>query len=141
MQTNRDLLHTRLALTSYINILPYGIHPFSPRAQTISILSDPLYSPAPFPLRLLYTLFISNFIHSCHSHAFIFNPLALHTLLYFFSYSLIFASHLVFLFLIYFYPNYSLAPVLRTAPVHAFNFTFSVPVNNEWNFMSNILAK
>ena len=48
---------------------PFGTHQFFPHAQTISILSDLLYSLTSFLFQLSYThLFIPNSIHSRHSN-------------------------------------------------------------------------
>ena len=47
-------------------IWPNGTHPFFPHAQTISILSDLLYSLTPFLFQLSWHLFIPNSIHSRH---------------------------------------------------------------------------
>ena len=47
---------------------PYGTHPFFPCAETISILSDLLYSLTPFLFQLSNHLFIPNSIHSQHSN-------------------------------------------------------------------------
>ena len=47
---------------------PYGTHPFFPHAQTISILSGPLYSLLPFYSSSPTHLFIPNSIHSWHSN-------------------------------------------------------------------------
>ena len=46
---------------------PYGTHPFFKHAQTISILSDLLYSLTPFLFQLCYAP-IPNSIHSRHSN-------------------------------------------------------------------------
>ena len=69
MSTFAPLIQPNLALprTCHITlstpVQPYGTHPFSSRVQTISILSDPHYSPTPFQFQLFYThLFIPNSI-------------------------------------------------------------------------------
>ena len=51
-----------------IPVWPYGTHPFFLNAQSISILSDPLYSLTDFLLEVSYHLFIPNPIHSLHSN-------------------------------------------------------------------------
>ena len=52
-----------------ISFWPYGTHPFFPHAQTISILSDLLYSLTPFLFQLFYMhLFIPNSTKLWHSN-------------------------------------------------------------------------
>ena len=57
VQPNLGLPRTCSPLTSPPStpFWPYGTHPFSPRAQTISVLSDPLYSPTPVLYQVSYT--------------------------------------------------------------------------------------
>ena len=75
-QGHRHTIHaSRLTSVSFIFAIhllppstlfwPYGTHPFFPHAQTVSILSDLLYSLTPF---LLLRLFMPNSIHSSHSN-------------------------------------------------------------------------
>ena len=55
IQPNLCLPRTRPPLTSPSTpFWPYGIHPFFPHAQTISMLSDMLYSLTPFLIQLPY---------------------------------------------------------------------------------------
>ena len=55
IQPNLGLPRTRPPLTSASNtLLLYGTHPFFPHAQTISILSDLLYSLTPFLFQFSY---------------------------------------------------------------------------------------
>ena len=66
-QTSVSLVPTLHLLPPSTPFWPYDTHKFFPHAQTISILSDLLYSLTPFLFQLSYThLFIPNSIHSRH---------------------------------------------------------------------------
>ena len=71
IKPNLCLHRTRTSLSSAINTILGSSHTLlihSLHVQTISILSNPLYSLTPFLFQLFYThLFIPNSIHSWHS--------------------------------------------------------------------------